>query len=235
MPFRVMKRSGTNALRFRVWRDPVWVSVAVALAAVAFETSAAAGEAVYKQKCSACHDSGAGDAPRIGVPADWTQRFPAGRASLYDNAVRGMPNTAMAPKGGFADLSDEEVRAAVDYMLVRTAFTERAPAAPARAPVAPAASRAQQQSALSDAQLRQQVAQALRDAIAPSAPIEPHGNELIVRGTGVRVSAEDGAVRLLGVVSNGATLQRAETAARAISGVKSVDNRLITGGMLEFD
>src|SRR5690606_2622334 len=76
--------------------------------------------------CSACHDSGAGEAPRIAVPADWTERFAAGRAALHANAIRGIPNTAMAPKGGFAELSDTEVVAAVDYMLARTGFTEPA-------------------------------------------------------------------------------------------------------------
>jgi cytochrome c5 len=209
------------------------VSAAVVLAALASTASAASGEAVYKHKCSACHDSGAGDAPRTGVPSDWTQRFPAGRAALYDRAIRGMPNTAMAAKGGFAELSDEEVRAAVDYMLARTAYVERAPATPAPAAAIAASERAG--GALSDTELLQQVASALRDALAPNAAIEAHANELIVRGTGVRVSGEGGAVRLLGVVANGAALQRAEAAVKAIPGVRSVDNRLITGGMLEFD
>ena len=52
---------------------------------------------------------------------------------------------------------------------------------------------------------------------------------------GVRVGADAGVVRLMGVVANGATIKRAEEAVRGIAGVRRVDNKLIAGGMLDFD
>jgi cytochrome c5 len=201
---------------------------------------AADGAAVYQAKCAACHDSGVGDAPRTGAAADWTERFAAGRAALHAAAIHGVPDTAMAPKGGFADLSDDEVRAAVDYMLAKTGFFDRDPAA---SPVAQAPLRAPSpaspppvDAAMTDADLLRQVAEALRNAIAPpQAAIEADGAELSIRGTGVRVGAAAGVVRLMGVVANGAAIKRAEEAARSVGGVRRVDNKLIARGMLDFD
>jgi cytochrome c5 len=198
------------------------------------------GAAVYKSKCSACHDSGAGDAPRTAVASDWTGRFAAGRAALYAAAIDGIPNTAMAPKGGFVELSADEVRAAVDHMLARTGYVDsmqdlasvaRA-AGPKVAPDRTAASQAQ----LPDADVLRQIAEALRDAIAPpGTAIEAHNGELVIRGSGVRVGIDAGVVRLVGVVANGATIKRAEEAARRVAGTRRIENRLIAGGMLDFD
>ena len=199
---------------------------------------AADGAAVYQAKCSACHDSGAGEAPRTAMAADWTERFAAGRAALHAAAIRGVPNTAMAPKGGFAELTDDEVRAAVDYMLARTGYVDRAPTSVAQAPErTPAPAHASPaEGAVADADLLRQVAKALRNAIAPpGTAIEADGSELSIRGTGVRVSAAAGVVRLMGVVANGAAIKRAEEAARSVGGVRRVDNKLITRGMLDFD
>jgi osmotically-inducible protein OsmY len=75
----------------------------------------------------------------------------------------------------------------------------------------------------------------VRDVLAPSADVEWDRGDAVIRGSGVRVSAEGGAVRLMGVVRNGAALQGVEAAAKAVPGVRSVENRLITGGMLDFD
>ena len=80
---------------------------------------AAAGEAVYKSKCSSCHDSGAGQAPRLSVREDWLTREPRGRAAMHESALKGIPATAMAAKGGYAELTDAEVRDSVEYMLAR--------------------------------------------------------------------------------------------------------------------
>jgi cytochrome c5 len=206
----------------------------------AHSAQAADGAAVNQAKCGASHDSGAGEAPRTGAAADWTERFAAGRAALHAAAIRGVPNTAMAPQGGFAELSDEEVRAAVDYMLAQTGYVDPGPAAspvaqaPQRAPAPAGAPPAE--GAMADAELLRQVAEALRNAIAPpGTAIEADGSELSIRGTGVRVGAAAGVVRLMGVAPNGAAIKRAEEAARSVSGVRRVDNKLIARGMLEFD
>lgn len=72
------------------------------------------GEMIYQQACAACHDAGAAGAPRL-VASDWTERMDKGTDALVANAINGIG--AMPAKGGRADLSDEQVRASVEYML----------------------------------------------------------------------------------------------------------------------
>ena len=140
----------------------------------------------------------------------------------------------MAAKGGFAALSEAEVRAAVDYMLSRTGFVE--PAEPRPAQRSAVVGSGSGDSLPDDIVLTARVAAALRAALAsPSAPIEAQAGELIVRGIGVRVYAREGIVRLMGVVQDSAVVKRAGALAAAITGVRGVDNRLVSGGMLDFD
>src|SRR5258706_7683661 len=94
------------------------------------------GEAVVKARCSLCHEGGAGGAPKIGNREDWGPRAARGKLALYEVALKGKPNTAMMPKGGFRDLSTDEVMAAVDYMVARSGLNPglRAEAPPAKPP-----------------------------------------------------------------------------------------------------
>ena len=73
----------------------------------------------YETLCSACHGFGVADAPRLGIADDWTPRLSKGREALYRNAIEGFAgNTGvMPPKGGFTELSDEQVREIVDFMV----------------------------------------------------------------------------------------------------------------------
>ena len=48
-----------------------------------------------------------------------------------------VPSTAMAAKGGYAELTVAQVRDAVDYMLARAGFRDAAPVKPAAAPSLP--------------------------------------------------------------------------------------------------
>lgn len=78
-----------------------------------------AGESPYKKTCSMCHASGAAGAPIIGNKGDWEPRIAAGKVQLYQHAIAGFAGEKgmMPAKGGNATLSDDEVKAAVDYML----------------------------------------------------------------------------------------------------------------------
>ena len=60
---------------------------------------------------------GAPSAPRLGDTQAWRLRAGAGLNTLYRSAIEGIPNTAMFAKGGHKQLSDEEIRRLVDYML----------------------------------------------------------------------------------------------------------------------
>ena len=76
------------------------------------------GKAVYENVCVACHAGAIPGIPKLGDKADWEPRIAQGNDVLYDHAINGFMGAAMLmpPKGG-ADISDEEVKAAVDYMV----------------------------------------------------------------------------------------------------------------------
>jgi len=82
-------------------------------------TVAAAGprsaEDVYNKGCLACHASGAAGAPKFRIAADWTARLALGTELLYSNAING--KGAMPARGLCPNCSDDEVKAAVDYMI----------------------------------------------------------------------------------------------------------------------
>jgi len=75
------------------------------------------GEDVYNGACMACHTTGAGGAPVLGDVAAWADRIAKGTDALYDAGVNGVPGTGMIAKGGCMNCSDEEIYAAVDYMI----------------------------------------------------------------------------------------------------------------------
>jgi len=193
----------------------------------------ASGEAVYQAKCSSCHDSGAGLAPRVTVRGDWTERETRGRAAMIESAIKGIPATAMAAKGGYAELSDDEVRATVEYMLARVGFRDAVAVQPSTV-VVPRA-RAAPGGAVDDATLVENVATALHQALAPAAIIDRYAGEATVRGVNIRVGARDGVVILSGAVEKSDVIPRAQAIARAVAGVRSVESRLVAAGMLDFD
>jgi cytochrome c5 len=73
------------------------------------------GATVYNSVCGACHNSGAAGAPKIDDKAAWVPRVATGKDALAKSAIGG--KNAMPPKGGAADLSDDEIKGAVDYIL----------------------------------------------------------------------------------------------------------------------
>ena len=73
------------------------------------------GATVYNSVCMACHASGAAGAPKTGDKAAWAPRIATGMPALIKSATNG--KNAMPAKGGAADLSDGEIKAAVEYMV----------------------------------------------------------------------------------------------------------------------
>ena len=73
------------------------------------------GATVYSSVCSACHATGAAGAPKAGDKGAWGPRIGQGKEALYKSALGG--KNAMPPKGGAADLSDAEIKAAVDHLV----------------------------------------------------------------------------------------------------------------------
>ena len=75
----------------------------------------AAGEQIYQAACFACHLSGVANAPKLDDPAAWEPRLAQGMAGLLQSSVNG--KGAMPPKGGFAHLTEDDLRNAIGFML----------------------------------------------------------------------------------------------------------------------
>ncbi len=73
------------------------------------------GDAVYTASCAACHATGAAGAPKTGDAAAWAPRIAQGNATLVKHAIDGL--NAMPPKGMCMTCSDDEIKAAVEYMV----------------------------------------------------------------------------------------------------------------------
>ncbi|MBU6489083.1 MAG: c-type cytochrome [Burkholderiales bacterium] len=79
------------------------------------------GEKVFKTVCFMCHQTGAAGAPMFGNKADWAPRIAQGKPTLYKHALGGFTgnNGTMPPRGGNPSLKDDEVKAAVDFMVAK--------------------------------------------------------------------------------------------------------------------
>lgn len=73
-----------------------------------------AGKALYTQVCQACHAAGVLGAPKFGDKAAWAPRLKDPMDVIYNYALHGKGQ--MPPKGG-SSASDDDVKAAVDYMV----------------------------------------------------------------------------------------------------------------------
>jgi len=73
------------------------------------------GKRVYEQTCAACHATGVAGAPKIGDKKAWSAHIHHGLDHMVESAING--KGAMPAKGGNASLSDDEVKAAVGYIV----------------------------------------------------------------------------------------------------------------------
>ena len=76
------------------------------------------GQKVYTAACAACHTPGIAGAPKLADKAAWAPRVKQGNPILYEHAIKGFQGKAgMMPAKGGSSASDDEVKAAVDYMV----------------------------------------------------------------------------------------------------------------------
>ena len=77
------------------------------------------GPDTYKMVCSTCHAAGVGGAPKFGDKKDWAPRLAEGIDKLHQHALLGLADEGgvMPAKGGRADVPDQSVVNAVDYMV----------------------------------------------------------------------------------------------------------------------
>ena len=96
------------------------LAFAGAVSGTVSSAQAADGAGTYNTACVGCHGSGAAGAPKTGDKASWKARIAKGMPALYEIGIKGKAGTAMLPKGGNAALSDDAVKAAVDYMVAQS-------------------------------------------------------------------------------------------------------------------
>lgn len=79
----------------------------------------ARGREVWLGTCQPCHGTGLGGAPLIGNRALWAPRIAQGIDALYGHALKGFAGKAgeMPPRGGNDKLGDDDVKAAVSFMV----------------------------------------------------------------------------------------------------------------------
>ena len=83
-------------------------------------TGPRSGDQVYNASCLACHSAGVAGAPVLGDQAAWAPRAAKGIDGLLATAISGL--NAMPPKGTCADCSDQELKAAIEYMLSQSGY-----------------------------------------------------------------------------------------------------------------
>ncbi len=85
-----------------------------AAAAAPAATASADGKGLYDKACFACHAAGVAGAPKFGDKAAWAPFVAQGIDNMVKIAISG--KGAMPPRGG-STASDNEIRAAVQYMV----------------------------------------------------------------------------------------------------------------------
>jgi cytochrome c5 len=205
-------------------KSPAAALVAVAALLVQAHAIADSGEEVYRDRCSLCHAGGAGGAPKFGNKEDWEPRAVRGKVALYDVALHGKPNTAMMARGGFRDLSNDEVMAAVDYMVAQAGLNpglRPEPQPSAAVAAAPAAE-------LDDETATVQIAEALLAQLSPpGSTIEMQADAANVGGLGIRVATRQGVVWLRGTAETAEIIERAGAIATSAGGGRKVENKLV--------
>ncbi len=82
---------------------------------VSVSTGARSGQDVYDTFCYACHTNGVSAAPIFGDRDAWSSRLDKGADELWQTTLSGI--NLMPQRGGCANCTDDELRAALDYML----------------------------------------------------------------------------------------------------------------------
>lgn len=80
------------------------------------------GKSTYGKTCAMCHAANVAGAPKPGDKADWTPRIAQGMDVLYKHALEGYTGAKgqMPARGGAVNLSDDDVKATVDYMVAQS-------------------------------------------------------------------------------------------------------------------
>lgn len=73
------------------------------------------GQEIYQKTCNVCHAAGVAGAPKLGDKEAWAPRAAKGIDALLASATKGL--NAMPPRGTCATCSDDDLKAAIEYMV----------------------------------------------------------------------------------------------------------------------
>jgi len=77
--------------------------------------ASADGQKIYQTSCQVCHVAGVAGAPKLGDKDAWAPRIAKGNDVLFSSVKNGL--NAMPPKGTCMSCSEDELRAAMEYMV----------------------------------------------------------------------------------------------------------------------
>lgn len=78
------------------------------------------GKTIYDHLCTSCHTAGIAGAPKLGNKSMWGPRIAEGLDTLIKHATEGYhgpDGNFMPPKGGNPALTDEQIKAAVTWIV----------------------------------------------------------------------------------------------------------------------
>ncbi|GAB2553958.1 c-type cytochrome [Rhodanobacter koreensis] len=78
------------------------------------------GKEIYDHLCTSCHTAGVAGAPKLGDKSMWGPRIAEGLDTLIKHATEGYhgpDGNFMPPKGGNPALTDEQIKAAVTWIV----------------------------------------------------------------------------------------------------------------------
>lgn len=80
------------------------------------------GKTIFDNLCHSCHETGVAGAPKVGDKPEWAPRIAEGAATLLKHALDGFSGKTgvMPPKGGNPALTEEQVKAAVEWMVAQS-------------------------------------------------------------------------------------------------------------------
>jgi len=79
------------------------------------QTAAVDGQKIFQGSCQACHVAGVAGAPKLGDKEAWAPRIAKGNDALLSSVKSGL--NAMPPMGACMSCSEEDLRAAIAYMV----------------------------------------------------------------------------------------------------------------------